>query len=427
MALVPVLILVIGLMAATMALLDQGRSAKDEVASAVDDQRAELMADAALAEAVAALQAGATGAIGNSDQPAQLGQGVLWVDLEDLGDGNVRLTANAMAGSGRHAKALVLHREGGGLGDLFRATINSKDTLTMNADVVVDSFASKDGDYASQAVNTTNGHVHANTNGDVLSNSDIVMNTNSTVFGDATPGPGHSVSMVPTSYVHGSTSPAPTPFEFPVIETPSYGSSGPLTVAGSKDLPAGDYEFDSLTINKDATLTVHGPANIVVPGFTGGKNATLLIDATDGPVTIYCEQYTHTSGFKSLPVDGSPMAVAFLVTGPNDIVFPSASLVNGAYYAEQSNILFANQSEAFGSFVANKIEMASSMKFHYDESLADYWKGGGGDDSSGVEFTALACYAAAVPHGYTADRRDPFTILGRSSKELPSPSQAWVW
>lgn len=425
LALVPVLILIVGLLALTTALLNQSSAVKNEVASSVNDQRARLLAEAGLAEALAALNGGATGAVGTADQPAQVGEGVLWVELEDLGDDNVRVVAHGMAGSGRHSTALVLHHEGGGIGDLFRATLNSKETMTLNAGVTIDSFDSTLGDYALQATNTKDGHTYANADGDVLSNDDIVMNTNATVFGDATPGPGHVVSMVPSSYVHGSTAPASVEFEFPTIEVPSYGSSGPLSVSGTHDLPAGDWEFDDLVINKDSVLTITGPANVVVPSFTGGKNGQLRIDATNGPVTIYCESYNHISGFTASPVEGSPMAVAFLVTGPNDIVFPASTRINGAYYAEKSNIVFSNNAEGFGSFVANRIDMSSDMKFHYDEALADHWEGGNGDDEG--EYSMLARYEVPVPAEYAADRRDPFAILGVDSAELPAPAQAWVW
>jgi len=424
-ALIPVLILMAGLVALTTAFLNQSSAVKGEVASYVDDQRADLMAEAGLSEALMALRAGASGAVGTADQPAQLGEGILWVECEDLGDDRLRLVAHAAAGSGRHSKALVVHREGGGLGQLFRATLNSKDTLTMNEGVMVDSYDSRLGDYASQATNTTNGHTHAGTNGDVLSNVGITMNTDATVLGDATPGPGQSVIMAPTSYVDGSTAPAPTPFEFPPLEVPSYGSSGALSVTTTYDLPAGDWEFDDLAIAKDAVLTIHGPANVVVPSFTGGKNAKLLIDAVQGPVTIYCESYVHTSGFATSAVEGSAAAVAFLITGPNDIVFPAGALVQGAYYAEQSNIVFANQCEAFGSFVANRVEMSSSMKFHYDEALAEHWQGGDGEDQA--PFTRIGRYPVAVAGRYAADRRDPFAILGVRPEQLPSPSQAWIW
>ena len=424
-ALVPVLILMTGLVALTTAFLNQTSAVKDEVASYVDNQRAELIAEAGLAESLMALRAGASGAVATFDEPAQLGEGILWVECEDLGDDRLRLVAHAASGSGRLSKALVVHREDAGLGQLFRATLNSKDTLTMNEGVVVDSYDSSLGDYASQATNTTNGHIHAGANGDVLSNVGITMSTNSTVLGDATPGPGYSVLMAPSSYVDGSTTPASAPFEFPPIVVPSYGSSGPLSVTTTYDLPAGDWEFDDLVIGKDAVLTITGPANVVVPKFTGGKNAKLRIDATDGPVTIYCESYLHTSGFATSAVEGSAAAVAFLIHGPNDIIFPAGAVVQGAYYAEQSNILFANLCEAFGSFVANRVEMSSGMKFHYDEALAKHWNAGGGEDKA--PFTRISRYPVAVDGRYAADRRDPFVILGVRPEQLPSPYEAWVW
>lgn len=423
-ALVPALILMSVLVVLTTVLLD-GSSSHSEVVTGERERRsARSLARAGLAEAVAAARSGRSGAVATPDLPARLGDGVLWVTSEDLGDGRHRLRSTAMAGSGRAAFEMIAE-VGGGLGDLFRATLNAKDTLTLNEGVLVDSYDSSLGSYDSQSGNITDGVVHAGTNGDVRSNSDIVVNANAHVFGDATPGPGHSVSFGTGGYVHGSTAPAEEPFDFPTFDPPQFGSSGPLDVSASHTLGPGEYQFDDVTIQKDAVLQVKGPATIVVDGtFSGMKDADLVIDSIDGPVTIYTTDYSHGKGFEATPAADSPMAVAFLVTGPNGIEFPSGSSIRGAYYAQNADIVFSNQSEAWGSFVGDAISMSSDMKFHYDEDLARHWEGGEGDD--GVPVDQLAWYEAAVDPALTSDRRDPFTLLGVAAAELPTPAESWA-
>ncbi|MFB3049056.1 MAG: HisA/HisF-related TIM barrel protein, partial [Acidimicrobiia bacterium] len=77
-----------------------------------------------LAEAITAIRAGATGRVGTAQFPAFVGEGVFWVEVEDLGDNKVRVVSTSMSGSGRRSMAMVLQRGSGGLGDLFRASLN---------------------------------------------------------------------------------------------------------------------------------------------------------------------------------------------------------------------------------------------------------------------------------------------------------------
>ena len=111
----------------------------------------------------------------------------IWVEATDLGSEVHRLRAFAMQDSGRAALDVHVERI---VGDpLFFAVLNSREQLTLNADVTIDSYDSELGTYASQQVNTTNGRNHAGTSGDVSSNEGIVLNANAMVLGNATPGP----------------------------------------------------------------------------------------------------------------------------------------------------------------------------------------------------------------------------------------------
>jgi hypothetical protein len=401
------------------------RAGQRRVDSRMDDLRASNIAEAAVAEAMTALSMSASGNIATPGQPAYLDQGVLWVQSTPVVGEMYRLQAVAMHGSGR--AALDVHVERLPEDPLFYAVLNSREQLTLNADVTIDSFDSKAGSYASQAVNTTNGRTHANTEGDVASNQGIVLNANAMVLGDAIPGPGYGVSFATGSHVSGSTNPAAAPFAFPPIVTPNVPKTGSLSVnpGSSLFLPSGSHGLTNLSIGKNATLTVQGPAELVLDDFSGGKDATLEIDATNGPVTIYVAgSYTHYNGFEAVPISGSPMALAFMIEGTQDLIFPSASKIRGAYYAPKANITFTSNNEAWGAFAGNRVDMSSTMSFHYDESLADYWNNSSG--GSAIPVAVRSWMPAEVPAALRSDRRDPFQLLGLAPTALKSPADSWL-
>ena len=398
-----------------------------EVGSSTDDARALYLAEAGLGEAISALRAGRSGAVGSPANPAVLNGGVFWVTATGVLPNSILLECTALAGSGRAAVEVVV-------GDmteepLFQAVLNSDETLTMNSGVTVDSYDSELGTYASQVVNIGfGGRPYAIDGGDVACNSDIVLNSGAVLFGDATPGPGHVVFDAATgSHVSGSTAPAAAPFSFPPIDVPTVASTGPFTLPSmaNQALGPGTYGFDDMSLEKDSTLTVTGPATIVINNFTGGKDARLQVDATGGPVTFFVQgDYTHLSGFRTAPVAGSPMALAFMVDGDNDVVFPSQTPVQGAYYVPNAAVTFAANCEAWGSFAARRIDMSSSMKFHYDESLAKHWNSDGGE--SGEAIRQLSWQRTSVDPDFMRDRRDPFQLLGVEMANLPNPAQAWL-
>jgi len=421
-ALVMSTVVVFSLMTLSMAFLQVSLSASNEVGSNVDDERAQLVAEAGVSEALISMRFGASGNVGSMLAPAQSGGGLFWVQATDIGDNQTQLVSTAMVGSGRSAVELVVQ---GDDAPLFQATLNSKERIDLSNGVITDSYASAAGTYVSQEVNTTNGISHANLNGHVASNEGIYLNGTAHILGNASPGPGEGVSLAAGSYVSGSTTPASDPFPFDPIDVPVIASTGSLTVPnnGSQALPAGDHAFDSLSINKNATLVITGPATIVVDDFLGGKDASLVIDATAGPVTIYCQDsYTHTNGFEATAVAGSPMALAFFISSPDDIVFPSATAIRGGYYAPDAAFAFSSGNEVWGAFLSRQITMNASTKFHFDESLMDYWQ----VDVDGAGSNVLAWYETGVqPRALITNRRDPLTVLNLTAGDLLMPANAW--
>lgn len=419
------LIIVLGLTVAGLTMYTLGIGFQKEASTAIDNERAFALAEAGLHEAMVAVRAGGTGNVGRMAIPAYQGGGLFWTEATPLANSRTQVVVIAMAGSGRRAIEAVIDN-GQPQQPLFATTLTSKDVLTVNEDVAIDSYDSRVGTYASQATNTTLGVTHANMKGHVRSNSNIMMNARSKVFGDATPGPGHLVSSATDSYVSGSTMPATEPFAFDPIQVPVLASLGLLAVPalGTHTLAPGDYAYDSLTIGNAARLKVQGPARIVVKDFSGIKNGRLEIDASGGPVTIFCTGvYFHDKGFEALPSVGSPMALAFMITKPQLVKFPSTTKVRGAYYAPDCDITFTSGCEAWGAFAGNHVSMSSAMRFHYDESLATYWSNSGGQPNN----TRVEAWAerGVEPAWLLRDRRDPFRVLGVQARALPSPAQAW--
>jgi hypothetical protein len=425
-ALVSVMVPLFGVLVLGYAFFRTTLAAKHDARSDLDEQRAFFLAEAGLHESFESSREGNSGAVGTPDAPALLGGGVVWVVATDLGNDTRQLVSTAMAGSGRAALEAVIHVRPE-KPPLFVATLNSKENLTLNEGVMIDSFDSALGTYVSQATQTSHGYTYAGNNGDVRSNADVILNAHSTVFGDAVPGPEHLVTFATGSYVDGAIEPAQEPFNFPAIDVPMFPPQGNYTVAplAMKTLAPGNYDFDAFTIGKDARLTITGPATVVVDSFVGGKTAKLNIDATNGPITFYVRgTYTHTSGFECASVGSSPMALAFLIDGTQNVVFPSATKVRGAYYAPNTNILFANGNECWGAFAANRIDMSNDMRFHFDETLLDHWAGEGQDGSDPVSVLAWQ-RTAVMPSSLLADRRDPMSVLDLDPRDLASPGNSW--
>jgi hypothetical protein len=426
-ALVPVLVLLSGVLVMGFAFSHTVLTSQKGTQRSLDDRRALYLAEAGLNEAYEAVREGHTGAIGTVDQPAILDGGLVWVVAEDIGNDQRRLTSTALVGSGRQALESVIAYGGDGEPPLFVSTLNSKEALTLSQGVLIDSFDSDLGDYASQATNTQGTLTYAGAEGDVRSNADVILNANASVFGDAISGPTGSVSLSTGSYVDGTIASASEPFVFPPIAIPTFTPLGDyaLAQAGTGNLGPGDFAYGNFDIGKDATLTVTGPADIVVDDFIGGKTANLVIDASAGPVTFHVRNtYTHTAGFEATAATGSPMLLAFFIDGTQNVTFPNQTDIRGAYYAPNADIVFANGNECWGAFAANRISMSNDMAFHYDVSLLRHWYG---ETGSGLEgLTVLAWHRTAVlPVSLLADRRPPLEVLGLDAGDLAVPGEAW--
>lgn len=418
-ALVMATIVISSLMVMSLAFLQLGLASSKEVAYSESDWAASYLAEAAVAEAVAAARAGGSGAVGSQAAPARLGGGLFWVEATDLGSGQTQLRVMAMSGSGRAGLEVVIENQAP---SLMEGVIKIDGGIELHTGVLVDSFDSSLGTYASQATNVMGHHTYASANAPVITNEELDLHTNGGIFGDAIPGPGHTVSLHTGAFVTGATNPAAEPFVLEPIQVPVAASSGNLTVGSATSIGPGTLRFGALEIDRDAELTIEGPAEIILEDFVTNRDATLVIDATNGPVTVYCTgDFDYARDFRTVAATGSPLDLVYMITSNGTISFPSQAAIVGGFYAPDASFDFSSHNEVWGSIVASELYMHSKVDFHFDEYLFNR------KVQTAEAKIAIASWrvaqGSAVP--FTAKRTDPFELLGVEWSDLPLPSAAW--
>ena len=240
---------------------------------------------------------------------------------------------------------------------LFSGSITTP--LNLSGTPRVDSYDSDHGSYDP----SNPGH-----NGDVGSNNDINLSGNCRIYGNATPGPGHSVSVSGGASVvpPGSTAPAPSAETLPSIpasylslaqqnnnnnvisQQGNYFSPGQydLNVSnGNINLPSGTYYFTSITVSGNASMTAQNDVVIYVEGGAITVTGTGLLNASRVPsnLIIYSTGLTVT------------------LSGSADFY--------GAIYAPGARTTITGNTGFYGSMISDSFNITGNANFHYDRSL----------------------------------------------------------
>lgn len=268
----------------------------------------------------------------------------------------------------------------------FGAGVFTEGTLTMKGGSQTDTYDSRLGDYASQAVNTDAGGTYAMTGGSIGSNSNIVLNGTSVyVRGDATPGPTSTVSVSGGATVTGSTTAAgetevltPTPVaEFQgAFNSNNNGNwtftGGTVTYDAAKmdfranagavvTFPGGTYFFASFTLTGGATARFTGPTKIYVTtsfDASGGGMVNSSHNAED--LLIYAHPYAIP---RAVPKSGTQVAINGGADAYMGIYAPAAAFTIGS-------------GDLFGAVVAKTANLGGNAFVHYDVRI-----GHGGADA----------------------------------------------
>lgn len=383
-ALVMMALLVLGLAGVSMALLAVTNAAQKESRASKEEIRAELVAEAALSASFLDLSRGGTGVIGSAANPIAYNGASYWVTAAlDVPTNQITLTATGLCDNAGATVEYVVHRN---QSPLFLWAAFGDEGLTTHNAGFTDSYNSTFGTYTAQATNGSGAMLHAFANGDVGSNGDISMVKNSIVFGDATPGPGGTVTILNNAQLSGSQTPATVPVSMPPLVLPNITASGPLTVPtnGTRTIGPGSYHFTNVLANNGGTLNVVGPTTMICDSLDLRDYSRLLVNSTGGTLELYVvnnfmiNKNVEVRSLTNAPKDIHIQLASDNVLDPDiDVTFVPAvvtfkadSKLYGTIYAPYASIFFDSNFELFGSIVARIFAMYSTSRIHYDEDLA---------------------------------------------------------
>lgn len=369
------------------------------------------LAEAGLAEAYTGLGVAHTGNVGSPDAPAVFGGGLVWVEAEEHANGLVELEATAMYGTGRATLGLVCEPTGLGIASLGFFTLEE---LRLNPDVRLDSYDSSQGSYEDQ-LNTP-----LNNQGTVGSNEDISVASGNVIFGDIVYGPNGKVDISSGAVVTGGTSARPEIESLPPVEAPpiplasalKYTSGTPLVV------PPGEAGYAGLEMTKHTKLVLKGPLTLVVGSLKLALGAEMVFDTTDGPVELFVTESLDlsTSSLVSTTTEITSDSMIF-VGAPEGktISFGAKSKFYGFIYAPEADVHIAAQYEIYGGLVAKSLQLAAQGKMHLDLGL-------GATLVSQLPIQR-SWRVVELPQQASAQRTDPFQLLGLDRRELLPPAQ----
>jgi hypothetical protein len=363
------LLLALGGLTATLSVLNLRLHAEHEHAR--EDLRAFCAAEAGLNEAYAVLQKSSVAGVRAIDYPCVTSSGSYQVELLDGRDDAAidldRIRLRSVGAASREPVGVQLMVDHVPTGK-FRFAIFGAEGVLLNSNVTVDSYDPDDGPYPDK-VEYVNGY------GNVGSYKKIAIHSNVSVHGDALVATdGVYDDDAPGILVTGDQEAGKLNEDMPVIAVPSFPTNGTLLVSAAKTLPPGNYHYSSLTVG-GSTLTVQGPATLVLDQFVMTSKSKLVVDTTNGPVQLYATgnvKLDSNSRIKTTSERASDFEVLITsdnVTGGKIVDLSSNTEFMGTIYAPNARLKIPSNFKVFGALKATFVELASNSQIHFDEGL----------------------------------------------------------
>jgi hypothetical protein len=240
-----------------------------------------------------------------------------------------------------------------------------RDSVNFAGNAMMDSYDSDDGTYASQVHGN-----HAGENGAVGSEGTINLEGQVDIYGDAGTTEGGDIVYGGGATVHGDTSTASLPPEFPPIpqEEIDYAEAnnnapGGLVLDGNANYNNGTHDLDvaaggSVTFTSgiyylsDVSVTGHGSI-IIEPG---------------ADVIIYVVGNWDSSGGTIINSNHTPLSFQLYSVG-DSLLVAGGSEFYGAIYAPESKVVVAGGSHFYGSIVGATFDNGGGTDCHYDEAM----------------------------------------------------------
>jgi hypothetical protein len=368
----------------SVALLGMNISTTRARVETQNSQRSFYAAEAGLSDAFMLLDEGritVTNAtpyfLGSASNPIALGPSAYWAEVSRLDSRSYSIVATGQDGRNQDRLQLILAEKPTGF---FQYAAFGDDGVLLNSNSFIDSYDSAAGVYTDQV---QAGNAFALEHGNVGSNNDIVVQSNTEIHGDALPGPGHVVDDSASNvYISGSTDPAEELFPMPPIVVPVVPSSGSLVGTRDVTLGPGRIHYDSILMQGGTTLRIVGPATFVVDDLRLRSNTNFVFDATGGNIEVYgTKNFVLESNSTTTTLSDSALGVTLLLSGDNTspgardrVSLAANSDFIGAIYAPKARFRLASNFDVYGSIICKYLDLSSYGEIHFDEALLyDGW------------------------------------------------------
>lgn len=349
--------------------LSISKSRRTETAS----QLAYFAAEAGIDEAFVLLRSrlvdpaeGETVTVGDEASPRILAGSRYWAEVTRIDAWRFRVVSTGTCQAERKRQECVLTTAPDGF---FQYAAYGRDGMQLGDGARTDSFDPSLGSYASQV---------ARGNGDVGSGGDLTLGAGVRVHGDALTAEGGAIveggAGVVVTGDRGSLDEGMT---FPPVEPPAVSSSGPLEVDVDTTIGPGLVGFDDVATEGGATLTIEGPAQIVMRDFQLSGGSTLAIDTSNGPVEIYGSGDWDVSSDSTIRTtsESAREFQLFLSQGtdsdgdPTTVQLNANSALRAAIYAPEATVTVPDDVHLYGSIIAGNLSVGAGAQLHFDESL----------------------------------------------------------
>lgn len=385
--LIPGLLVVLLMAVLSMCYLQLSLTKDRESRAEVDAKRAFYQAEAGLAEGYLALASGGSGAVASESIPARLGNGVFWVTAEDHGD-RVTLKSTGLSGLGRASLSTTLQRSAASVASLG---LFGEQNLALGSGALVDAYDSRvapysppGGQHQLPGLGGDQPHAQVGSNAGIQLAGASGALSGARIRGDATPGPNGAVVCGSGASVSGSTTPASACVGTPALDivVPPEAQELDLATRRPATLAAGTHAFTTLHVHENASLTIHGPAEVVVDQLLVDAGGALTIDGTPGAVSLSVRSFLRVAagasfGTSSTATDRVALLVAASQSADRDgdgtldepVTLQGTGSFYGSIYAPEAEVHLPASFVLYGSLAAQRIVLGESARLHFDCAL----------------------------------------------------------
>lgn len=246
-----------------------------------------------------------------------------------------------------------------------------RDDFKMNGGGLIDSYDSRVGTYASQAVNGPDGggYMFANNNARIGGNGTIKTAGNAQIHGDVYTSPGGTFDIGGTLY--GDTIRMATSIVMDSIPASEMADAQANNDATTNMTLTGSATYDTVT---NALTTSNNSDSVIFSSgtyyFSSIDIKGVLLVESGAQVFIYTDGIWDGSSGSIVNIDGVPSNLHIYSTG-SQISITGGSALCAAVYAPYANIVITGGSEFYGSIIGATYDNGGGTDIHFDEALLD--------------------------------------------------------